>query len=259
MMACRPAPALSSRALLLILGAALSTLGAVVPDGLDPREGPAAALAFARGYRGQAYVPDVQYCYPDAVGVPFADCSNIVPMTRSLWTPRELSEDFQRRMKALPAAERKKGIIVILKTERCAPKGLRACTVTTAALEKRATPLAAEFLIYGVLLQPRDGDDPSGSLKIETGPDAWKNDAAREYGEDSRPHRRDGARFDRERFHAERRSDAKTARKTAGRVGRLRAAPDADALRSCAEVRRAGCTAHGLLSAIRRIARRSSA
>jgi hypothetical protein len=68
-----------------------------------------------------------------------------------------------------------------LKTERCARKALRASTVTTAALEKRATPLAAEFLIYGVLIKPRDRDDPLGSLKIETGSDAWKNDVAGEY------------------------------------------------------------------------------
>ncbi|MEJ1972167.1 MAG: hypothetical protein WDM96_06765 [Lacunisphaera sp.] len=51
----------------------------------------------------------------------------------------------------------------------------------TSALEKRSTPLAAEFLIYGVLLKPRDHDVPAGTLKIETGADAWKNDAAGEY------------------------------------------------------------------------------
>ncbi|MBC7366977.1 MAG: hypothetical protein H7343_09245 [Undibacterium sp.] len=148
---------------------------------MELKEGPAAALAFARGYRGESYVPKVMSCYPDAVGVPYADCENIIPMTRSLWTPEQLSEDFRQRMAGVPVAGRKKGIIVILKTERCAPKGLRACTVTTAALEKRATPLAAEFLIYGVLLKPRDHDEPAGSLKIETGPDAWKNDVAAEY------------------------------------------------------------------------------
>jgi hypothetical protein len=53
--------------------------------------------------------------------------------------------------------------------------------VTTSALEKRATPLAGEFAIYGLLLKPRDKDNPPGSLKIETGVDAWKNDAAGEY------------------------------------------------------------------------------
>jgi hypothetical protein len=120
-------------------------------------------------------------CYPDAVGVPFADCENIIPMTANLWTPKQISADFRRRMEALPASERKKGIIVLLKTERCAPKISRLCTTTTAALEKRSTPLAAEFLIYGVLLKPRDHDRPAGSLKIETGQDAWKNDAAGEY------------------------------------------------------------------------------
>jgi hypothetical protein len=143
--------------------------------------GPGAALAFARGYRGEVYKPNELLCYPDAIGVPFADCENIIPMAANLWTPKELSADFRRRMEALPLGERAKGIIVLLKTERCAPKILRACTTTTAALEKRATPLAAEFLIYGVLLKPRDRDNPPGTLKIESGLDAWKNEAAGEY------------------------------------------------------------------------------
>jgi hypothetical protein len=171
----------SARWFLFSIVTILYGVAAEQPKSAEPKYGPAAALAFARSYRGEAYVPDVRYCYPDAVGVPFADCENIIPMTRSLWTPAQLSADFKQRMAGLPEAERKKGIIVILKTERCAPKGLRACTVTTAALEKRATPLAAEFLIYGVLIKPRDHDEPAGSLKIETGPDAWKNDVAGEY------------------------------------------------------------------------------
>lgn len=143
--------------------------------------GPTAALAFARQYRGETYTPNVLYCYPNAKGVPFADCKNIIPMTSNLWTPKQITADFQRRMAALPDGEKKKGIIVILKTERCATKAMRACTITTAALEKRATPLASEFLIYGVLLKPRDRDTPPGTLKLETGLDAWKNDAAGEY------------------------------------------------------------------------------
>ena len=146
-----------------------------------PKFGPAAALKFAAGYRGEVYKPSTLYCYPDAVGVPFGDCDNIFFMGPTLWTPKQIRADFERRMAVLPAGERKKAIIVVLKTERCAPKSLRACTVTTAALEKRATPLAAEFLIYGMLLKPRDDDNPAGSLKIETGLDAWKNDAAGEY------------------------------------------------------------------------------
>lgn len=153
---------------------------APAPDTL-PNEGPAAALNFARQFRGETYTPNVLHCWPDAKGVPFADCEHIVPMTSNLWTPKQITADFQRRMASLPAAERKKGIIIMLKTERCATKSLRACTVTTAALEKRATPLASEFLIYGLLIKPRDNDNPPGSLKIETGLDAWKNDAAGEY------------------------------------------------------------------------------
>lgn len=147
----------------------------------SPKEGPAAALAFARSFRGEVFTANTLHCWPDAKGVPFADCEHIVPMSHNLWTPAQIVADFQRRMAALPVGERKKGIIVMLKTERCATKSLRACTVTTAALEKRSTPLVAEFEIYGLLIKPRDGDVPAGSLKIETGADAWKNDAAGEY------------------------------------------------------------------------------
>ena len=143
-----------------------------------PKYGAEAAWQFAAGYRGEVFTPNTLYCYPDAVGVPFGDCENIVPMTAVLWTPKQLRADFERRMAALPAGERKRGIIVLLKTERCAPKALRACTNATAALEKRSSPLAAEFLIYGALLKPRDGDRPPGRLTIETGADAWKNEAA---------------------------------------------------------------------------------
>jgi hypothetical protein len=143
--------------------------------------GPTAALNFARSFRGEVYTANTLHCWPDAKGVPFADCENIIPMGANLWTPKQIVADFQRRMAELPPEQRKKGIIVMLKTERCATKSLRACTVTTSALEKRATPLAGEFAIYGLLIKPRDNDNPPGSLKIETGVDAWKNDAAGEY------------------------------------------------------------------------------
>ncbi|MEJ1972168.1 MAG: hypothetical protein WDM96_06770 [Lacunisphaera sp.] len=118
---------------LLGLGALVAVSGVAMRGGEVPAKpaekyGPAAALAFARGYRGEVYKPNEMICYPDAVGVPFADCENIIPMTGSLWTPQQLAADFRRRMAALPLAERKKGIIVLLKTERCAPKAMRACT-----------------------------------------------------------------------------------------------------------------------------------
>jgi hypothetical protein len=143
--------------------------------------GPAAALQFELSYRGDCCKPGALHCYPGAEGVPLADCANIIPMTASLWTPAQLCADFRRRMNTVPARDRKKGIIVMLKTERCATKIARACTITTAALEKRSTPLAGQFLIYGLLIKPRDGDNPPGHLPIETGANAWKNDAAGEY------------------------------------------------------------------------------
>jgi hypothetical protein len=149
--------------------------------------GPAAALRFAMSYRGQTHVPGVIHCYPDAQGIPLSDTKHIIPMTGSLWTPAQLSADFKLRMAGASEKDRKRGIIVMLKTERCCTKEFRACTVTTAALEKRASPLVAEFLIYGAWIQPRDGDNPPGSLKIEKGSDGWKNDAAGMYGFEQGP------------------------------------------------------------------------
>ena len=143
--------------------------------------GPTAALAFDEQHRGDCCKPGALHCYPQARGISFSECAHIIPMSESLWTPGQLCADFQKRMQDLPPNQRKAGIIVLLKTERCATKLARACTITTAALEKRSTPLAADFLIYGVQIKPRDGDNPPGHLKIETGADAWKNEAAGEY------------------------------------------------------------------------------
>lgn len=165
-------------ALVLLTGLVLAKTCAAAGE----KYGPAAALAFAEHYRGERETPRQLHCYPGAVGVPLADCENIVPMTAELWTPAQLVADYRRRMAALPERERKKGIIVMLKTERCATKAFRGCSVTTAALEKQSSPLAAEFLIYGARILPRDGDDPPGSLPIETGADVWKNEAAGIYG-----------------------------------------------------------------------------
>jgi hypothetical protein len=159
----------------LISGAELA--GAAGPEAY----GPEAAMKFARRYRGEAFEPAETSCYPQAAGIPFSDTENIIPMNETLWTPAQLAADFHARMARLPETERKRGIIVLLKTERCAPKRLRACTVTTAALEKRSTALAGEFLIYGAWLLPRDNDNPAGSLQIELGADAWKNAAAGTY------------------------------------------------------------------------------
>jgi hypothetical protein len=171
----------------LILTIAASGIGLAQGQPADPGYGPAAALAFAASYRGQTLVPGALHCHPDAKGIPFTDTKNIIPMAPSLWTPAELAADFRARMSGLALRDRKRGIIVMLKTERCCTKEFRACTVTTAALEKRAAPLAAEFLIYGAWIKPRDGDHPPGSLRIETGVDEWKNDAARVYGFEQGP------------------------------------------------------------------------
>src|SRR5687767_12909966 len=109
--------------------------------------GPEAALRFAERYRGDEFVEDAQYCYPKAKGIPFSDTPGIIQMHASLWRPSEIIADFRRRMEGIESRSKKKGIIVVLKTERCASKPARLCSVTTAALEKQSTPLVSEFLI----------------------------------------------------------------------------------------------------------------
>jgi hypothetical protein len=161
----------------LALASQMSNASPSQPD----EYGPAAALQFEMRYKGDCCAIGALHCYPRAKGIPLADCTNIIPMTDSLWTPGQLCADFHRRMGNVADGNRKKGIIVMLKTERCATKIARACTITTAVLEKRSTPLVGEFLIYGVQIKPRDGDSPPGSLPIETGADAWKNKAVGEY------------------------------------------------------------------------------
>jgi len=147
----------------------------------DDAYGPQAVIDFSRRYRGGLCRPGALVQYPAAQGIPWADTRNIIPMTAELWTPAQLSADFQRRTAGLAGPERKVGILVLLKTERCAVKAVRYCSTTTAALEKRSTPLVGQFVIYGVQLLPRDQDDPPGSRAVETGTDAWKNAAAGEY------------------------------------------------------------------------------
>jgi hypothetical protein len=140
-----------------------------------PKYGPASALEFSLRFRGASYDPGEEVCYPEAKGIPLSDLENIIPMSAQLWTPQQLAEDFRERAKRDP---RKKGILVLLKTERCAINKFRLCTVATAAIEKRSTPLLEEFVAYGVWLLPRDDDNPSGSSEIESGENAWKNEAA---------------------------------------------------------------------------------
>jgi hypothetical protein len=165
----------------------LLLLGLLAPALPASDEGPLAALRYAESFRGAGRQPGQMHLYPDARGIPFEETRHFISLTSELWRPADLAADFRRRAALLPSGERPRGIIVVLKTERCATKRLRACTVTTAALEKRSTPLAASFLLYGVWLQPRDDDHPPGSRAIETGADAWKNEAAGVYEFDQGP------------------------------------------------------------------------
>jgi hypothetical protein len=166
------------RVLGLVLLLALPRMRAGLPE----VSGPAAAVAFELSYRVETCAPGQLQCYPDARGIPFSDTAHIIALSASLWTPSDLLADFQRRTRAETSRGRKRAILVLLKSERCATKEARFCSITTAALEKAATPLARDFEIYGVQLKPRDGEAHPGSKGIETGADAWKNEAAGVYG-----------------------------------------------------------------------------
>lgn len=157
-------------------------LSATSPLASTAEYGPQAVLEYEMRFRGELCVPGAVQCYPDAKPISFALSQNIRTLRKDLWTPEAIARDFDQRRASNPALSKKKGIIVVLKTERCATKQARFCSTTTAVLEKRSTPLLEQFEIYGLELRPRDGDEPPGSKPIETGEDAWKNDAVREYG-----------------------------------------------------------------------------
>ncbi len=133
-------------------------------------EGPAAALAFERGYRGA----QIGGYYPDAKPIPFKDTKNIVPMNESLWSTVDLMADFRKNKTA-----EQKAILVVVKTEFCCTNTYRPCAVTTAALEKRSTPELKKFRIYGAWVKNPKADQ---SVAAKTGKAAWDAKVIKEYG-----------------------------------------------------------------------------
>lgn len=142
-------------------------------------EGPAAALAFEAKYRGRkasGQGPLEEGLYPDARPIPFTDTPNIIPMHAGLWTRRHLIDDFNKNKKAGEEA-----IVAIIKTELCVKNKFRACSVATAALEKRAAPLLKKFRVYGAWINnpaslPAGAGDKEKEAKAQ-----WDERVAVEY------------------------------------------------------------------------------
>lgn len=130
----------------------------------NEEEGPKAALAFEMKYRGRKAAgqgPLDEGLYPDARPIPFSETPRIIPMRASLWTRQHLIDDFNKSKR--PGEE---AIIVIVKTELCVKNKFRACSVATAALEKRSTPLLRKFRVYGAWIN-NPASLPAGASEDE--------------------------------------------------------------------------------------------
>ncbi|MBI5200336.1 MAG: hypothetical protein HY925_02015, partial [Elusimicrobia bacterium] len=108
-------------------------------------EGPAEVIAYEKSLRG---IPDERTRdpygrYPQAQTPDMHRMKNIITMDQSLWTPAQLEADMRKA--ATPGV---KGVLVMVKTEFCHTNPWRLCTVATAALEKRSTPLLRQVRVY---------------------------------------------------------------------------------------------------------------
>lgn len=154
-------------------------------------EGPDAALAFEKKYRGKdnkAGWGQTQEGRFESTPVSFYEtdandpiAQNIIPMTTKLWTPKELIEDFKKNKTAEQEA-----ILVIVKTEYCCTNRYRPCAVATASIEKRSTAELKKFRVYGAWVKNEKalpkGMDPKAkaawddkvidTYKFEQGPGA---------------------------------------------------------------------------------------
>jgi hypothetical protein len=124
-----------------------------------PGEGPEAALALEKSQRGDetnekarrrmSYRMDKSKNFlPAANPIMLEGLQNIVPLTPTLWDMQHVIEDFEANSNG-----EQKGIVVFLKTEFCHRNAGRLCSVTTAALEKRSTPLLRQFRVYGAWIK----------------------------------------------------------------------------------------------------------
>ena len=123
----------------------------------DSSHGPAAALCLEREYRGEMQGSLEEMLFPDGKPIPFNKMTNIKPLTQRLWSRADVEADFVRYREDLRksnsrAARQLKGMLVVVKTERCYQL-FRSCATATAALEKQSTALLKHFRIYGAWIE----------------------------------------------------------------------------------------------------------
>lgn len=140
--------------------------------------GPAAALLLERGYRGKLQGTLDEPYFPSGRPIPFKEMKNIKPLTRTLWSRPDVEADFVAYRESLrgedpKAAGQLKGIMVIVKTERCQQR-FRSCATATAALEKQSSSLLKHFRIYGAWIE--SNPDHRGSDWKE-----WEQQVIHEY------------------------------------------------------------------------------
>jgi hypothetical protein len=139
---------------------ALPLTKADVDTGEWTDEGPSAALAFEKSFRGEK---------DDGKPVPLDACQNIRQLTEEFWSKKHVLTDFKQFHTAGQV-----GAIVIVKTEFCCD-GSRLCAVTTACMEKKSTPLIGRFRIYAAWI--KNSPEHEGSSRNQ-----WDQAVIDEYG-----------------------------------------------------------------------------
>ncbi|MBI3552150.1 MAG: hypothetical protein HY077_06500 [Elusimicrobia bacterium] len=163
-------------------------VGVVLADGANPKaapakdeEGPAAALAFEKKYRGEKNPKggvgmSQEELYPDAKPVPFSDTKNIVQMNDSLWSRDQIVADFKKNHK-----EGEVAAIVLVKTEFCCTNFYRPCAVTTAVFEKRAASDLKKFRVYGAWVRNPKALPKDATVAQKKAKTAWDEKVMDEY------------------------------------------------------------------------------
>jgi len=135
-----------------------SDVDVVITESTD--EGPSAALAFEKSFRGER---------DDGKPVPLDSCHNIRQLTEEFWSKKHVLADFKQYR-----TEGQVGAIVIVKTEYCCD-GSRLCAVTTACMEKKSTPLIGRFRVYAAWI--KNSPDHKGGKR-----NRWDRSVIDEYG-----------------------------------------------------------------------------
>jgi len=138
---------------------ALPQIEADVASTESTDEGPSAALAFEKSFRGKK---------GEGKPVPLDSCQNIQQLTKEFWTKKQVLTDFKQFH-----SEEQVGVIVIVKTEYCCDDS-RLSAVTTACMEKKSTPLIGRFRVYAAWIKNSPDHDDSQ--------DQWDQKVIDEYG-----------------------------------------------------------------------------